>query len=341
MTLLQGILLPPAQRSNTDMQTSAQTGGHIVTRDDLESLLAGIQHQITDSSVGIFGPDSITWRVNRECALFLGAGRAALLQLAHPWVAVALEQHSSLLAKPVSRFHNTFRIVFTMIFGTAGQAFAAARSLHSLHKRISGDLPSRVAGYGAGSSYQANDLSALSWVYATLVESAVLAYECVLPALTEPERETYYKESRVLAGLFGIPGRALPDTWTGFCTYVKSMSASDELGVDERSRTMARNLLSGAGSWIHPPQWYRALTVEWMPARFREEFGLLLDPVQKRAARNAQQWLPGFYRRMPAPARFVGPYLEACARRSQRPAGLITRASNRFWIGESKMPFGV
>jgi len=46
---------------------------------------------------GIFGAESVSWRINCESALFLGAGRAALLQLAHPWVAAALDQHSSLL----------------------------------------------------------------------------------------------------------------------------------------------------------------------------------------------------------------------------------------------------
>jgi uncharacterized protein (DUF2236 family) len=32
----------------------------------------------------------MTWRVNREAILFLAAGRALLLQLAHPWVAAAV-----------------------------------------------------------------------------------------------------------------------------------------------------------------------------------------------------------------------------------------------------------
>jgi len=32
---------------------------------------------------GVFGPDSLTWRIDREALTFLGAGRALLLQLAH------------------------------------------------------------------------------------------------------------------------------------------------------------------------------------------------------------------------------------------------------------------
>src|SRR6202000_1559661 len=130
---------------------------------------------------GIFGRASVSWKVNREAALFLGAGRAALLQLAHPWVAVALDQHSNLRNDPLARFHNTFRVVFTMIFGTLEQALAASRYLYQLHTRIGGRLPERAGAFERGSHYQANEIEALRWVYATLAESAVLAYETVLP----------------------------------------------------------------------------------------------------------------------------------------------------------------
>src|SRR5258708_3034579 len=139
---------------------------------DFEVRLADVERNISQPLAGIFGPDSICWKVNRESALFLGAGLAALLQLAHPWVAAALDQHSSLLQNPIARFHNTFRVVFTMSFGSTSQALAAARSLHQLHTKIRGNLPASVAGYAEGSPYDASQIPALRWVYATLVESA-------------------------------------------------------------------------------------------------------------------------------------------------------------------------
>jgi len=312
----------------------------IVGRDDLEALGAAIACKVVDPIGGIFGPGSISWRINREAALFIGAGRAALLQLAHPWVAVALSQHSSLMSNPIARFHNTFRIVFTMIFGSSAQAFAASRSLYQLHTRIRGELPSAVAGYAQGSHYEANSLPALIWVYATLVESAVLAYECVLPPLTDAERAEYYAESKVLAGLFGIPAEALPADWNAFRTYVTEMCASNALGVDERAQAMAQRLLSGAGSWVKPPRWYGAMTMAWMPPRLREEFGLEFGDVEERAVKKAQWWLPRVYRTLPFSVRFTGPYHEGCARFEGCGTGLLTRASNRFWIGQARMPFG-
>ncbi len=310
-----------------------------VSSQDLERNIAAAEQHVVRPIAGIFGPDSITWRINRESALFLGAGRAALLQLAHPWVAAALDQHSTLLAKPITRFHNTFRVVFAMVFGTAPQAFSAARSLYQLHTQIAGELPHNVAGYAAGSRYEALQLPALIWVYATLIESAVIAYECVLPPLTPADCETYYAESKILAGLFGISPNALPADWSTFKAYVASMSTSQNLGVSDRSRIMAHRIMTGAGSWIPIPRWYQALTTEILPPRFRTEFGLSFGAARIASAERAHRWLPRVYAKLPPTMRYVGPYQEALARLDNRNAGVLTRSSNRFWIGQPRMPF--
>jgi len=310
-----------------------------VSRHDLELHIAAAQARLKNPLAGIFGPDSVTWRINREAALFLGAGRAALLQLAHPWVAVALHQHSSLLAKPIARFHNTFRVVFTMIFGSAPQAFCAARSLYQLHTAITGELPADVAAYAKGSRYQALHIPALLWVYATLIDSAVTAYHSVLPPLTDNELAAYYAEQKILAGLFGLPPDAIPADWTSFQAYINEMSASPALGVDDRSRAMAHRIMTGAGSSIPIPRWYQALTAHWLPPRFRQEFALPFGPSEQSRAQKAMHLLPRIYAKLPAPLLYVGPYREAQARLAHRSPGLLTQRSNRFWIGQPRMPF--
>jgi uncharacterized protein (DUF2236 family) len=273
--------------------------------------------------------------------LFLGAGRAALLQLAHPWVAAALDQHSNLRNDPLARFHNTFRVVFTMIFGSLEQALAASRHLYQLHTRIEGELAEGVAGYRSGSPYRANEVQALVWVYATLVESAVLAYECVLPPLTGEEREAYYAETKWMAALFGISPDVLPVDWVGFEAYCRAMW--DRLGVNALSRGMAERVLSGRGAGdrvvVAVPHWYRALTAAWMPERLRSEFGLAYGEREEMAVARARKWLPRMYGRLPGMVRFVGPYREAMCRLEGREVGWAVRASNRFWTGKSRMMF--
>ena len=310
-----------------------------VSRMDIEGLWKSIRDRTADPLAGIFGPSSISWKIDRESALFLGAGRAALLQLAHPWVAAALDRHSNLRNDPLARFHNTFRVVFTMIFGTLSQALAASRQLYQLHTRIKGELPAPVARYSQGSPYQANEVNALLWVYATLIEGGLLAYNIVLPPLSSTERETYYTETKTLAALFGIPPDAMPADWSAFEAYTRAMLSSDMLGVNALSREMAHRVLHGSGSWVPVPGWYRALTAASLPERLRTEFALQYGKREEDAAARARERLARLYRRTPAALRFVGPYQEANARLRNRRVNLLTLASNRFWMGQPRLMF--
>jgi uncharacterized protein (DUF2236 family) len=304
---------------------------------DSQQLLAELEELPGDPRLGFFGPDSASWRVNRESAVFLGAGRAALLQIAHPWVAVALAQHSNLLNDPIERFHSTFRVVYTMLFGTRAQAAQSARQLYRLHTGIRGELPHAIGAYPQGDHYEANEVSALRWVYATLVESAIMAYEFVLPPLPPNEREQYYAESKRMAALFGIPAGALPADWAGFIRYTAEIFDSPLLEVGPEGRALGHSVLSGAGTWLRPPDWYRGLTAFWMPPPLRIAFGLGFGPEEEAALRRTARWLPGLYRHLPRSVRFVGPFHEAQARLRGRSPGLLTRKSNRFWMGQPRL----
>ena len=256
----------------------------MVSTAELERLLDEVKLSAAGASRRILGPDSVSWKINRESALFLAAGRAAVLQLAHPWVAAAIAEHSRTLHDPIGRFHQTFRVMFTMSFGTTEQAVEAARHLHRRHSGIRGKMPEAVGPFAEGSCYEANEVGALRWVYATLVDSALLAYELVLPPLTPAEREQYYAESRTTAALFGIPREELPANWRDFVGYFESMLQSNTLTVSSAAREMAHELQRGAGLWLRPPFWYRALTTELLPARLREEFQLPCGEREQRSA---------------------------------------------------------
>ena len=313
----------------------------IVAEADLERELTIVRSAGADPAAGIFGPDSVIWRIDREAAVFLGAGRALLLQLAHPWVAAAIAQHSRSLADPIGRFHRTFSIVFTMVFGTTDQAFAAARRLHLRHTAISGTLGEDVGAFAAGSAYCANDVAALRWVHATLIDTALLAYQLVNPPLSARDRERYYADARVFAALFGIPQSALPQSWPDFARYVDDMFSSDMLAVGSAARSVAAELFYGAGTRLRAPFWYRALTASLLPPRLRDAFELPHDPSELRSVERVLTVFRHVHPWVPARLRYVAPYHEALARLAgrDRPAPL-TRLLNRFWIGRSSMAIG-
>jgi len=318
-----------------------QVSSVVVTEDDLERELAFVRSAAVGGAAGIFGPASVAWRVDKEAAIFLGAGRAMLLQLAHPWVAAAIAERSRTLADPIGRFHRTFNIAFTMVFGTTSQAIAAARRLHHRHSAVGGTLSEKSGAFAAGSKYRANDVAALRWVQATLTETALIAYELVHPPLSIEDRERYYAEARLSAALFGIPQHALQPNRAEFARYVDEMFASDILAVSGAARRIATDLFSGAATGWRMPAWYRALTARLLPPRLRDEFALPYGPPEERSAERALTALRFFYPWTPARLRYVAPYHEALARLSGRARpDRLTRALNRLWIGKNSMAIG-
>lgn len=301
--------------------------------EEFEALLRAARAQAAGPVEGLFGPQSASWSVDREAAIFLGAGRALLLQLAHPWVAAAIAEHSPVLGDPIGRYHRTFRAMFTMVFGTLDQALVAARRLRARHTAIQGAMPLAAGPFAMGSRYFANDPAALQWVHATLVETALVAHDLALPPLSDAEKERYYAESRLFAALLGVPPERLPADFADFCAYSATMQESQTLTVTPQARAIARGLMQGAKPYLRPPQWYLALTATTLPRRLRLAFGFADDGEERRRAEAALARIRKIYPALPTRLRYVGPYHEAIARLEGREPDLFTRGLNRLWIG--------
>nr|WP_249806300.1 oxygenase MpaB family protein [Bradyrhizobium sp. 1] len=310
----------------------------VVSANDLELALDKVRADAAGPVPGVFGPDTITWRIDREAVIFLGAGRALLLQLAHPWVAAAIAEHSKTFADPIGRFHRTFDIVFAMVFGSFDRALLSSRQLHRRHGMIVGEMPETVGPFAAGSRYCANDIPSLRWVHATLVETALMAHDLVLPPLSADDRERYWSESRTFGALFGLTGDDLPADWAGFAAYTAAMARSETLTVSPAAREIAAQIFGGARPWLRPPRWYRALTARLLPEPLRAGFGFELDERDTRSADNALTWIRRVYPKLPDRLRYVGPYQEAQARlRGEPQPDWMTRCLNRAWIGRPQM----
>jgi uncharacterized protein (DUF2236 family) len=310
----------------------------VVTDSALEEQLELVRTKAVSQVAGVFGPASMTWRNNREAILFLAAGRALLLQLAHPWIAAAVAEHSTALTDPFVRFRRTFKVVFTMIFGTLDQAMAAARSLHRRHSLISGTLPEAAGPFAAGSPYYANNISALRWVSATLSDSAMVAHDLVLGPLCEADRAQFYTESLWFAGLFGIPSTLLPADYMGLNAYVGAMCDSDILTVSAAGRRIAAEIFAWRGSWFRIPGRYRVLTAGMLPERLRRDFGLNYADAEQRSSERALRLIRHAYRLLPTRLRYVGPYHEALQRLAGTPnPDLLTRFANRLWMGSPSL----
>lgn len=311
---------------------------HIVDPSEFERELDRARLAAPGDEAGLFGPASVTWRVNREAAIFLGAGRALLLQLAHPWVAAAIEQYSDAVHNPVGRFHRTFSIMFAMVFGSMDESLSAARRLYRRHQTITGTLSAAAGPFPAGSPYCANSVPALRWVLATLTDSALIAYGLALPELGNEDREAYYADARRLASLFGIPQAVMPADWAGFNAYVAEMLASDRLTVTPAARGIADQLFDKAFRHVPMGAAYKALTASLLPSRLNEAFGLAYGEREAAATDRLIRRIRRLYPHLPMSLRHVGPYQEATQRLAGRETpAFVTRLSNRLWMGRPSL----
>src|SRR5258708_39442098 len=87
----------------------------LLSQDDFESSLDTVCEAAAGSIEGVFGPASLTWRGDREAAVFPGAGPALLLQLAPPWVAAALAAPSRPFLMPSGPFHQSSTPFFPFV----------------------------------------------------------------------------------------------------------------------------------------------------------------------------------------------------------------------------------
>jgi len=283
-----------------------------ISRDELERKIARLRAECPDRAAGIHGPGSISWRIGKESILFLGAGRAALLQLAHPWVAHAVDQHSHAREDPLGRFRRTFEAVFAMVFGDLDRAIRSARRVYAIHERVKGIVDEDVGAFGRGDAYRANEAQALLWVHATLLDSAIQAYELVMQPLSDAERDAYYQESKRFASLFGIPDSVLPADYPAFRRYFDEMLASDVICVGRPALELRRFLFAAK----NPAQralfrWLELMTAGLMPERLRDEFELQLGSREQRVFRASILALRLTYPRLPPRLRYLPAYVAA------------------------------
>lgn len=164
-----------------------------------------------EAGAGFCAPESLLWRVNREPALLLVGMRALLMQIAHPKVAQGMADHSRFREDPLGRGIRTFNAMYRIIFGERDEAIAVALRVRMIHNRVSGWVADPLPA-GIPPDYDANDPELLFWVWATLLDSAVIAYERFVAPLGREEKDQFLGEARPLPRCSVSPLHCIPRT---------------------------------------------------------------------------------------------------------------------------------
>jgi uncharacterized protein (DUF2236 family) len=220
---------------------------------------------------------SWAWRVNAEPTVFAGGGRALLLQVAHPGVGAGVEQFSSYATDPWGRLFRTVDIMMKLSFGSPEVSARQQRALHAMHRRVRGTTDD-------GRPYSALDADLQLWVWATLVDTALLVFERIRGRRSDAERAQYYEESKLVAHACGVPGGACPEDWDAFTAYVERVVAED-LRVTRSARAVAATALTPPLPGPLAPATgvpNRLVTVGTLPDSVRRQYGFTWNDRDQR-----------------------------------------------------------
>ena len=260
-------------------------------------------------AAGLFGPGSVSWRIDREIVVLAGGSCALLMQTAHPVVAAGVAEHSTYATDPFGRLWRTLESSFDVVFGTRTRAEAAIRRVNAIHARVRGRRPDD------GAEYSAQDPEALLWVHATLIDTALRVYDRFVSPLSAADEQGYHAEAAQVAHLLGVPDEVLPPTITELRAWMAWMIASRRVRVTPAARQIARTVLYPV-PLVPRIAWDAAhlISLATLPDAIRRQYNLGWSPARERGvdrlATATQRLLP----LLPAPIRHV-PQARAANRR--------------------------
>jgi uncharacterized protein (DUF2236 family) len=187
------------------------------------------------SDAGLFGPDSVTWRIHGDPSMLLGGFRALMLQAVHPLVMAGFNDNSFFRGDPWGRLQRTGQWVATVTYGTTEEATAAGAMLRGLHASLRPGIEPE-----SGRPYRVDDPELLLWVHCTEVESFLSTYRRSGGYLASGEGDRYVAEMRASGMLVGLERADLPATEQDIQDYYQ------EVRPQLRVTTVARhNVLWG------------------------------------------------------------------------------------------------
>lgn len=179
---------------------AAGTIRSLIAGDDAGAPIDVSQFDSPVGDQGLFGPDSIAWKVGSDAAMLIGGVRALLMQTVHPLAMAGVAEHSSYRSDPWGRLQRTAMYVSTTTFGSSAAAREMIERVTTVHRSVTGVALD-------GRFYSALDPELLCWVHVTEVDSfaqAVRAYGTV--SLSDSDIDQYLDEMVLVGGLMGAEG---------------------------------------------------------------------------------------------------------------------------------------
>jgi uncharacterized protein (DUF2236 family) len=220
---------------------------------------------VTDA--GLFGPDSVAWRLHADPSMLVGAMRALLVQALEPRAMAGVVQHSDYKVDPWGRLNRTVRFVLDTTYGDTPTVEAACAAVRRIHDRVQGVDPV------TGRAYSAHDPDLLLWIHAVEVHSSVHAYRSYAGRLADDDADRYVDEMVRVAELLGLPPEMAPRTLGELREYLHGV---DGLQLTPGARESMRLIMYPPMPFPLRPLWVlpASAAVASLPRFARRMYGL-------------------------------------------------------------------
>jgi len=194
---------------------------------------------LAEGDLGLFGPDSVTWRVHADPLMGVAGLRGLLLEALHPVAIEAVDRHSPFRHDPWGRVARTAEYIAVTTYGSASEAMLAGSRVRAVHARITGWT-------ATGAEYRADDPQLLAWVHCCLVASFLEIVTRGGLVLTGAEQDGYVAEQVRAAMLVGLEPDEVPHDRAGLRDYFRVIRPL--LEVSPAAHLAASIVVTGAPS---------------------------------------------------------------------------------------------
>ena len=178
---------------------------------------------------GLFGPESIAWKVHADfISMMIGGISSLVLQALHPKALAGVWDHSSFREDLKGRLGRTAFFIAATTYGSQEMASHAINRVNQIHQKVSGFDE-------FNEPYRADDPKLLAWVHLTETRSFMRSYESYRNEhLHRQQKDQYFAEMKILGEKLGATN--LPDTYLATEQTIKQYVP--QLHYGDRAKTI-------------------------------------------------------------------------------------------------------
>lgn len=167
---------------------------------------------------GLFGPESVTWRIMSEPVMWIAGLRAMYIQALHPRVMKGTWQNTAFATRDGAwgRFTRTVEFVRVRTYGTTADVQRIGARLRKVHSSLRGVADD-------GSQFRLDEPELLLWVHCGEIGSYAEIARRSGVHVTSSELDEFVDEQRRSAAVVGLDPAIVPASMAELDAYYDSM----------------------------------------------------------------------------------------------------------------------